>query len=77
MVSTISSSVAVTGMRHHVDARHHHLVDAALAELQHGADHLLLFRLDDALLAAALDQDHQLLGARSVAVGLRHAKAAA
>ena len=60
--------------RHDVDARHHHLVDAALAELQHGADHLLLLGLDDALLAAPLDEDHQLLGRDPVTVHLTHAE---
>ena len=44
------------------DARNHHLVDALLPELEHRADHLLLLGLDDPLLAAALDEDHQLLG---------------
>ena len=37
-------------------------MDALLAQLEHGADHLLLLGLDDALLTAALDEDHQLLG---------------
>ena len=45
------------------DARHHDLVDAALAELDDRVDHLLLLGLEDALLAAALDDEHQLLGA--------------
>ena len=48
--------------RHDVDARHHHLVHAALAQLEHGADHLLLLGLDVALLPAPLDEDQQLLG---------------
>ena len=58
------------------DARHHHLVDAAVAELEHGADHLLLFGLDDALLRAALDQDRQLLRGQPVALDLVHAERA-
>ena len=52
----------VLGECRDVDARHHHLVHALLAQLEHRADHLLLFGLDDALLAAALDEDQQLLG---------------
>ena len=47
--------------RRDVDARDHDLVDPSLAQLEHRADHLLLLRLDDALLAAALDEDKQLL----------------
>ena len=46
-----------------VDARHHHLVHAPLAELDDRVDHLLLLGLEDALLAAALDDQPQLLGA--------------
>ena len=57
------------GQGHDVDARHHHLVHLALAEVEHGADHLLLFRLDDALLATPLDEDDQLLGRDPVTVG--------
>ena len=54
--------VGVQRERHDVDARDHDLVHAALAELEHGADHLLLLGLDDALLPAPLDEDQQLLG---------------
>jgi len=44
------------GDRHggHAGPRNHHLVQTAVAELDDGADHLLFFRLEDALLAAAL-----------------------
>ena len=69
---TIVSTMMVEGRRqrqpHDVDARDHHLVDAALAQLQHRADHLLLLRLDDALLPAALHEDHQLVGRDPVAI---------
>ena len=63
IVSTISSRVAVTGsatmsMRGTITS-----CTRRSPELEHGADHLLLLGLDDALLAAALDEDHQLLGA--------------
>ena len=74
MVSTIWSRVAVDGQRHDGDARHHHLVHLALAEPQHGADHLLLLGLDDALLAAPLDEDHQLLGRDPVPVDVADAQ---
>ena len=36
-------------------------MDALVAELDDRLDHLLLLGLEDALLAAALDQDRQLL----------------
>ena len=45
------------------DARDHDLVDALLAELDDRVDHLLLLGLEDALLAAPLDDQAQLLGA--------------
>ena len=41
---------------------HHDLVHAALAQLEHAADHLLLLGLDRALLPAPLDEDAELLG---------------
>ncbi len=44
------------------DARDHDLVDAPLAELDDRVDHLLLLGLEDALLAAALDDQAELLG---------------
>ena len=56
------------------DARHHHLVDLRLGQLDDAVDHLLLVLLDAALLAAGLDQHLQLLG-RQVA-GLRSLLAA-
>ena len=62
-MSIASSKVAVDGQRDDVDPRDHHLVDAALAELDDRVDHLLLLGLEDALLAAALDDEPQLLGA--------------
>ena len=51
------------GRRHDRDPRDHHLVEAALAELDDRVDHLLLLGLEDALLAAALDDEPELLGA--------------
>ena len=54
--------------RDDVDAGDHDLVDAALAELEHAADHLLLLGLDRALLPSPLDEDAQLL-ARDRLVG--------
>ena len=45
------------------DPRDHHLVEAALAELDDRVDHLLLLGLEDALLAAPLDDQAELLGA--------------
>ena len=57
-----AAQVGVQRERDHVDARDHDLVHAALAQLEHAADHLLLLGLDDALLAAPLDEDPQLLG---------------
>ena len=51
------------GERDHGDARDHDLVDALVAELDDRVDHLLLFGLEDALLAALLDDQAQLLGA--------------
>ena len=62
-VSMASSSVAVRRQRDDGDARDHHLVDALVAELDDRVDHLLLLGLEDALLAAALDDQAQLLGA--------------
>ena len=53
----------VDGERHHRDARDHDLVDALVAELDDRVDHLLLLGLEDALLAALLDDQAQLLGA--------------
>ncbi len=64
----------VGGKGRDIDARHHHLMDPALAELQDGADHLFLFRLDDALLAAPLDQDPDLVAGQPVLVYLAHAQ---
>ncbi len=55
------------GERDHRDARDHDLVDALVAELDDRVDHLLLLGLEDALLAAALDEDRQLFGAHHVA----------
>ena len=62
-MSIASSSVAPAGSDDHRDARDHDLVDALVAELDDRLDHLLLLGLEDALLAAALDEDRQLLGA--------------
>ena len=62
-VSIASSSVASAGSDDHRDARDHHLVDALVAELDDRVDHLLLLGLEDALLAAALDDEAELLGA--------------
>ena len=45
------------------DARDHDLVDALVAELDDRVDHLLLLGLEDALLAALLDDEPELLGA--------------
>ena len=44
-----------------VDPRNHDLVNAALAELDDRVDHLLLLGLQDALVAAALDDELELL----------------
>ena len=55
--------VAVVGQGDHRDARDHDLVDALVAELDDRVDHLLLLGLEDALLAALLDDQAQLLGA--------------
>ena len=62
-MSIASSSVADAASADDRDPRDHHLVDAALAELDDRVDHLLLLGLEDALLAAALDDQAQLLGA--------------
>ena len=62
-VSIASLHRGVGGQRHHRDARDHDLVDALVAELDDRVDHLLLLGLEDALLAAALDEDLELLGA--------------
>ena len=51
------------GQRRHRRSRHHHLVDAPVAELDDRGDHLLFFRLQDPLLAAAPDQELELLRA--------------
>ena len=48
-----------------------------LAELEHRADHLLLLGLDHALLAAALDEDHQLLRGELLALRVGDAEEAA
>ena len=45
-----------------VDPGDHHLVEAAIAELDDRVDHLLLLGLEDALLAAPLDDQAELLG---------------
>jgi len=60
----------VRGHRDHVDARHHDLVDALVSELDDRVDHLLLLRLEDALLAAPLDEDPELLRAHDPLRGL-------
>ena len=62
-VSIASSIVALGGQGDHRDARDHDLVDALVAELDDRVDHLLLLGLEDALLAAALDDQAELLGA--------------
>ena len=59
----------VDGEGDHRDPRHHHLVDALVAELDDRVDHLLLLGLEDALLAAALDEDLQLFGAHHAGFG--------
>ena len=46
--------------RNDVDAGHHHLVQLRVAQRHHGGDHLLLFGLDDALLAPLLDDEADL-----------------
>ena len=63
IVSIASSIVASAVQRDHRDARDHDLVDALVAELDDRVDHLLLLGLEDALLAALLDDQAQLLGA--------------
>ena len=68
--SIASSRWRPTGRAIDVDARHHDLVDAPVAELDDRADHLLLLGLEDALLAAALDDQAQLLG-RDLGLGAR------
>ena len=62
-VSIASSNVASAGSADDRDARDHHLVEAPVAELDDRVDHLLLLGLEDALLAATLDDQPQLLGA--------------
>ena len=62
-VSIASSIVGARRQRDHRDARDHDLVDALVAELDDRVDHLLLLGLEDPLLAAALDDQAQLLGA--------------
>ena len=66
----------VDGEGHDVDAGHHDLVDAALAELEDPADHLLLLGLDGALLPATLDEDAQLLAGDGLVGDARDARAA-
>src|SRR3546814_4700724 len=46
----------------HRDTRDHDLVDAPRAKLDDRVDHLLLFRLEDALLSAPLDEQLELFG---------------
>ena len=67
MVSIVSSSVAVAGESRDLRPRDHHLVQPPPAELDDRVDHLLLFGLEDALLAAALDEQLELLGAHHLA----------
>ena len=62
-VSMASSIEARRRQRDHRDARDHDLVDALVAELDDRVDHLLFLGLEDALLAALLDDQAQLLGA--------------
>ena len=62
IVSIASSKVADAGSADDRDPRDHHLVDAPVAELDDRVDHLLLLGLEDPLLAAALDDQAQLLG---------------
>ena len=62
IVSIASSKVADAGSAGDRDARDHDLVDAPAAELDDRVDHLLLLGLEDPLLAAALDDQAQLLG---------------
>ncbi len=73
-VDDLVAVASSTGTAVDVDARHHHLVHALLSQLEHGADHLLLLGLDDALFAAALDEDHQLLGRHPLLVLLADAE---
>ena len=58
--------------RHDRDPRHHHLVQAPVAELDDRVDHLLLLGLEDALLPAALHDQPQLLG-RDLGLGVTSA----
>ena len=69
-VSIASLERRVGGEADHRDARDHHLVDALVAELDDRVDHLLLLGLEDALLAATLDEDLELLGAHHARVRL-------
>ena len=61
-VSSASSNEDDAGSDDDRDPRHHHLVQAPVAELDDRVDHLLLLGLEDALLAAALHDQPQLLG---------------
>ena len=63
IVSIASPMRRVGRQRHDRDARDHDLVDALVAELDDRVDHLLLLGLEDALLAALLDDQPELLGA--------------
>ena len=54
--------------RHHVGARHHHLADEGVAELEDRVDHLALHRLDHLGLAGEVDQVAQLVLGRERAV---------
>ena len=62
IVSIASSKVADAGRADDRDPRDHDLVDAPAAELDDRVDHLLLLGLEDPLLAAALDDQAQLVG---------------
>ena len=67
-MSMASGRLTVAGRAAIEIARDHDLVDAALAELDDRVDHLLLLGLEDALLAATLDEQLELLG-RDLASG--------
>ena len=64
-MSMASLQRRVGRQRDHGDARDHDLVDALVAELDDRVDHLLLLGLEDALLAAALDDEAELLACSS------------
>ncbi len=57
-----------------VDARDHDLVHAALAQLDDRADHLLFLGLQDALLAAALHDQLELIGGHRLGAHLARAQ---